>query len=313
MILCGPHRAGKTSIARTVFQKMSPHETMFLEETPKVEILSFDRNPLMRFKILDVPGNMSMMDPSDPSLAKAQVVAFVVDAQDEPYTEAIAMARKVMENMYKVNPRASFDILIHKLDGDHLDNKSSIVRDMEARLDDELGDKIDIKITIHTTSIYDHSVFDAVSKLVQKLNPQLNLVERCLDLLIQNSKMEKAYLFDLVYKVYVASDTMPGDIQTYELCSDMLDVVIEISCIYGNQDEGALAEQALKYDPRASCVIKLDNRNLLYMREVDRCLALVCIIREDNFERQHLIDHNIGVFKEALHDMYAPQLFVSGN
>jgi len=37
VLLCGPHRGGKTSILKVVFQKMSPHETLFLETTPKVE------------------------------------------------------------------------------------------------------------------------------------------------------------------------------------------------------------------------------------------------------------------------------------
>ncbi len=34
-------------------------------------------------------------------------------------------------------------------------------------------------------------------------------------------------------KIYVATDSSPVDMQTYELCSDMIDVVIDISCIYG--------------------------------------------------------------------------------
>jgi Ras-related GTP-binding protein C/D len=45
--------------------------------------------------------------------------------------------------------------------------------------------------------------------------------------------MEKAFLFDVVSKIYVATDSNPVDMQTYELCSDMIDVVIDVSCIYG--------------------------------------------------------------------------------
>lgn len=50
---------------------------------------------------------------------------------------------------------------------------------------------------------------------------------------LQNSGIEKAFLFDVVSKIYIATDSSPVDMQSYELCSDMIDVVIDISCIYG--------------------------------------------------------------------------------
>lgn len=45
--------------------------------------------------------------------------------------------------------------------------------------------------------------------------------------------MEKVFLVDVVSKIYVATDSSPVDMQTYELCSDMIDVVVDVSCIYG--------------------------------------------------------------------------------
>jgi len=46
--------------------------------------------------------------------------------------------------------------------------------------------------------------------------------------------MEKIFLFDVLSKIYVATDSSPVDIQTYELCCDMIDVVVDISSIYGS-------------------------------------------------------------------------------
>lgn len=51
--------------------------------------------------------------------------------------------------------------------------------------------------------------------------------------MFQNSGIEKAFLFDVVSKIYIATDSSPVDMQSYELCCDMIDVVIDISCIYG--------------------------------------------------------------------------------
>ena len=45
--------------------------------------------------------------------------------------------------------------------------------------------------------------------------------------------MEKAYLFDVVSKLYISTDSSPVDMQSVELCSDMIDVVLDVSGIYG--------------------------------------------------------------------------------
>lgn len=52
----------------------------------------------------------------------------------------------------------------------------------------------------------------------------------------QHSGIEKAFLFDVVSKIYIATDSSPVDMQSYELCCDMIDVVIDVSCIYGSEE-----------------------------------------------------------------------------
>jgi len=309
VLLCGPHRGGKTSILKVVFQKMSPHETLFFETTPKVEVTSVARNALVRFKVLDFPGFTTFDESSDHIVLfnKTGAVVFVIDAQEEPYTEALGRASKMIETAHRINPKISFDILIHKVDGDQFfseDHKTEIMKDIQAKLTEELSDKVDAHIAYYCTSIYDHTIFEAFSKVVQRLIPQLPYLEQSLDLLITNSRMEKAFLFDVVSKVYIASDPQPVDLQSYELCSDMIDVVIDVSCIYGLAEDGNSIASSIACDAKSSCIIHLNNGTLLYLREVDRCLALVCILREENFDRQHLLDYNIGVFKEALTEIF---------
>ena len=46
-------------------------------------------------------------------------------------------------------------------------------------------------------------------------------------------------------------------------------------------DDGEVA-----YDTDSSSIIRLNNATILYLKEVNRYLALVCILREDNFDRQ---------------------------
>ncbi len=112
-----------------------------------------------------------------------------------------------------------------------------------------------VQLSFYLTSIYDHSIFEAFSKVVQKLIPELPTLESLLNaftsvgnsskvsirneltstgfVVFQNSGIEKAFLFDVLSKIYIATDSNPVDIQGYELCCDMIDVVIDVSCIYG--------------------------------------------------------------------------------
>ena len=88
----------------------------------------------------------------------------------------------------------------------------------------------------------------------------------------------------------------------YEICSELIDVLIDVSCIYGIDEQAG----TLKFDKESSSIIKLNNAGgsdekiVLYLREVDKCLALVCLINEKEFHKQHLINYNIDKFKEGL-------------
>jgi Ras-related GTP-binding protein C/D len=77
--------------------------------------------------------------------------------------------------------------------------------------------------------------------------------------------VEKSYLLDVFTKLYIATDSNPVDGNTYELCSDLVDVVIDVSCIYGlSQQDGA----AIPYDHESSAAIHLNSGMVLYLREV---------------------------------------------
>lgn len=52
-------------------------------------------------------------------------------------------------------------------------------------------------------------------------------------------------------------------------------------------------------------MIKLNNGTALYLREVNRFLALVCILREENLtEKQGVIDYNFQCFRRAINEVF---------
>ena len=159
---------------------------------------------------------------------------FVIDAQDD-YQEALLKLTQTVTKAYKVNPRIKFEVFIHKVDGVSDDFKIESQRDITSRALDDLTDlgMSQIQLNYYLTSIYDHSIFEAFSKVVQRLIPQLPTLENLLNIFISHSGIEKAFLFDVFSKIYIATDCSPVDMQSYELCCDMIDVVIDLSCIYG--------------------------------------------------------------------------------
>lgn len=214
--------------------------------------------------------------------------------------DALHKLNLTVTKAFKVNPDIKFEVFIHKVDGLSDDNKIETQRDIHQRANDDLSDAglENVNLSLYLTSIYDHSIFEAFSKVVQKLIPQLPTLENLLNILISNSGIEKAFLFDVVSKIYIATDSSPVDMQSYELCCDMIDVVIDISGIYGSVEDGNA------FDGHSSSIIKLNNSTILYLREVNRFLALVCILREHSFDRQGLIDYNFHCFRQAILDVF---------
>lgn len=481
ILLMGPRRAGKTSIQKVVFHKMSPHETLFrLEATQNLERSVVDHTPLCRFTIWDFPGdyygteapfdneartisvfsdgqNMdrntgwggpnNISRPEHPKIARqppihgnsvvhmentehridlpesrqvkslgqddgdahlfgrATALIFVLDAQDEPYDHVLQHFTKAVKRALHSNPHISIEVFINKVDGELFlsdEAKYDCRRDVMQQVSDELAyagvPPDSVPISYHLTSIYDHSVFEAFSRVVQKLIPQLPTLENLLNALVSTCSMEKAYLFDVASKLYISTDSNPVDMQSVELCSDMIDVALDVSGIYGlrgddmkeqnlseddndidssildpplpkgldntsnysvdptkilagtttgadidngaqltnsnhegnfentvlhydndtkdelvgtlisqggevvevNHEEDKELDADSPYDSESESIIRLSKGMVLYLKEVDTMLALVCLTRCENFRKKNLINYNIGCLKKAL-------------
>ena len=61
--------------------------------------------------------------------------------------------------------------------------------------------------------------------------------------------------------------------------------------------------------PESNCVITLtsqrqDDGTVIYLREANRSLALVCILSESVLAQQGLLEYNFGVFRSALFELF---------
>ncbi|GMH47411.1 hypothetical protein TrVE_jg4850 [Triparma verrucosa] len=311
---------------------MSPHETLFrLESTPTPQHLIVDTNRLSQFELIDFPGDWDEAS-NNPIFLGLSCFVFVLDAQDEPYDLVLSYLTNLISKATKVNPRIHVHVFINKVDGELFlseEAKYDCRRDIVSLVQEEMEtfQGLDnVNVEYYLTSIYDHSVYESFSKVVQKLVPALNTIESLLNVLVERNGMEKAFLFDVASKLYISTDSNPVDAAGYELCSDMIDVVLDVSGIYGGrhnsdsnreiddcskgegeggeQDKSVTEEEKNGYYDSESCAaIHLSNGIVLYLKEVESMLALVCLTREESFGRRGLVDYNIGVFKEAIKKM----------
>jgi Ras-related GTP-binding protein C/D len=282
---------------------MSPNETLFLESTSKLVKNDISNSSFVQFQVWDFPGQLDFLDSTFDSTAifgGNGALVFVIDAQDDA-DEALLKLHRTIKHAHKINPTMSFEVFIHKCDGLSNDVKLEIQRDLQKRaIEDLRADGLDVNLCWHTTSIYDHTIFEAFSKVIQKLIPQLPTLESLLDSFAASCMIDKAFLVDVVSKIYIATDRAPVDMQTYELCSDMIDVVIDVSCIYGMPASG----EGLAYDAGSQSVIRLNNGMILYLKEVNKYLALVAVISADRFKKSGLIDYNFACFREAIEKVF---------
>ena len=160
----------------------------------------------------------------------------------------------------------------------------------------------DININFYVTSIYNSTLFEAFSKIFQNMMPQNRNLSTLIDHLTDSCGFEKTYLFDVFNKIYLAVDSSPNESQTYEMCTDIIDVVLDMSGIYGDQKENE--ETDSYFDDSSTCSIKINafnnSKNILFLKFIHKNLALIAVINEENYERNNLLDYNINVFREAV-------------
>ena len=60
----------------------------------------------------------------------------------------------------------------------------------------------------------------------------------------------------MISKVYIATDSAPVNMQHYEICSELIDVLIDVTCIYDYDKENGS-----KFDKKSSSIIRLAHAN----------------------------------------------------
>lgn len=231
----------------------------------------------MDFQIWDLPGQIDYLDPdfdAESIFGGVGAMIWVLDALDN-YMDPISRLTDTIVHLQQSYPSIQYSVFIHKIDCLTEDLREDTVRDITQRITDDLYDAglENPPITYHSTSIFDSSIYEAFSKVMQGLVPQMPVLESLLNTISSSCHFEKVYIFDVISKIYIASDTSSVDFSAYELCSDYINIIVDLSEVYGWHKEEEFHEgeelEALKRCGADSYVNNIKGYTL-YLREINR-------------------------------------------
>ena len=276
----------------------------------------------MDFQVWDLPGQINYLDSSfdaDSIFSGVGAMVWVLDAVDN-YIEPIGRLTDIILHLQQSYPHIKYTVFIHKIDSLTEDIREETIRDVVQRISDELFDAgiENPPINYYGTSIFDHTIFEGLSRVMQGLVPQLPTFEALLNTVRASCQFEKVYLFDIYSKIYIASDTSPSDVAAYELCSDYIDLIVDLSEIYGWKRSKEPGARQLPETQFAESQVGNMKGCHLYLREMNmsvfplhllrtimlilsRNLALIGVSKDPNFEAGKSVrDQNIQTFQNTL-------------
>lgn len=220
-------------------------------------------------------------------------IIFVVDLMDD-YLMAITELCKLVENIKRIGlDEIQFDVFLHKSDGLDQKARQQVLKDISCQVREELkSSKIasSPSIQFYLTSLYDYSILHAISKVVQRHLAGTETLTSLHDGLCNKLGFTRAYLFDVVSKIYLSADSSSYDANVHELCNDSLDVVCDLAAIY------------TPVKPEAPCCpvseIVLDDGTQIVFVTLGKGLAL--LLYSEHVLDTDSLEQPIGEYKEEL-------------
>ncbi|KAG6329377.1 hypothetical protein ID866_9711, partial [Astraeus odoratus] len=181
ILLLGTRRSGKTSLLQVLFKDLAPKQTFYLEPTMRVTKHTFDT--IIPLEIWDCPGNITV-DTLGAPLSDFSTIIFVIDIRDL-YQQPVAKLVEFIVAAFQVHPNIDFQVFVHKAEKLQEDDKYENFRQIHERVSDRLADEWpeyeQVPLNFHLTSVYDHTLQDAFSRVLHKLIDSLPYLEGLLN------------------------------------------------------------------------------------------------------------------------------------
>ncbi|EKM78080.1 hypothetical protein AGABI1DRAFT_101345 [Agaricus bisporus var. burnettii JB137-S8] len=230
VLFLGLHRAGKSSIHHVLFKDLPPKQTFYLETT--MRIMKYPIDTVIPLEIWDSPGNATPESIGIP-IGQFRSLIFVIDIRDL-YNQPITKLMDFVTAAYQSNPNINIEVFVHKSEKLPEDDKVENFRQIQERVTDRLldHDYEGVQPNFYLTSVYDHSLREAFSRVLHKLIDSLPYLEDMLNVFCANSQSPKAFLYDTKSRLYIATDASPVDSAAHHLCCDYLEMLTSFGSLY---------------------------------------------------------------------------------
>ncbi|TFK27789.1 Gtr1/RagA G protein Gtr2 [Coprinopsis marcescibilis] len=249
ILLLGLRRAGKSSILEVLFNDLPPKQTFYLETTMRITPRQVDS--VIPLEIWDTPANVTIETLGVP-LSDFATIIFVIDIRDL-YNQPISKLVDFIIAALKESPNIAIEVFVHKAEKLQEDDKIENYRQINERVLDRLidinPDYEHLPINFYLTSVYDHTLHESFSKVLQKLIDSLPYLEELLNVFCANSQSPKAFLFDARSRLYVATDASPVDSATHNLCCDYLRMLNSFGPLYRSITSGPVRQRTTPQTP----------------------------------------------------------------
>ncbi|CCW70005.1 unnamed protein product [Phytomonas sp. Hart1] len=274
VLLMGLRKSGKSSIQKVVFDGMQPHESVNLPTTVQPTKRTVQSNDFVTFDVWDFPGQNDPFDEKNSAnrydvnqlLENCGVIVFVMDCR-ELVDDARVRLLDTICAAYRYSPDLCVEVFIHKVDALSEDHQVDLLVSLQRRVEEEVKQQLENttppKLNFNLTSIYDHSVFQAFSLVVQRLiKIKLPFINELLQMLNSNSNICLSYLFLSRSKIYIAVDERTRlKARTYDLCSDAIEVMVRMSQIYTSYNS--------KHDSNSAVPRRASHGDFTHSHELD--------------------------------------------
>ncbi|KAJ3434104.1 hypothetical protein M0812_20168 [Anaeramoeba flamelloides] len=367
ILILGNKQCGKSSIQKVLFQRMHPQETPTLESTRKITRQTIQTSPFVNFQVMEAPETIDFFETEFDLLEEfknSNSIIYVVDVSQDLTTE-IESLLKIINKSHQENKNLFYEIFLHKTDTlkdeekeelklkinkelkeqlqsqfEEKDNGNELEKENEKEKENENENEKEqeIKFQLYLTSIYDPSIFAAFSRVVQKLIKENKVLISLLDLLKNSCKIDRAFLFDIYSKIYIASDTAKFDLTSYEICSDTIDLVSDFSELYGyeaknsnnkkknksksksknekkkkskkkkkknidldlDSDELEINNSNQTEEQPPEGIVTLESGQTIYVLQVINGVALVCIFDNEVMKKKGIVFYNCKCFASSV-------------
>lgn len=320
ILLLGVKQSGKTSIQRVVLHGMAPHETTFLEATVAITKQSA-KNDFLEFNVWDVPGQEDLTQDYGADLEvilrNCGAIIFVLDCRQSlnnnsqrEFHDAVKRLIESIARVQRVKPSLPFEVFMHKIDALNEGQQSDLCRRVKVQVQEGVAARSDkrdsIVVNYHLTSIFDSSVFEAFSHVVQRLIVQRLHVTSLLELLNNQCQLQRSFLFDVQTRLCLACTGGYGptdDSPIYELCSDFVEMVKSLQSLYAGGQSRPTTRDPL-FDDCMKSDVHLSGGDVLRMRRLSNSLVFVAVAKAPLPGAATLIDFNIDVLRDAVAAMF---------